>query len=70
MVERFIEQTGVSFPVAFDAGSYAGFRGAGGAGIAPFPLDVIIDRSGRVAYVSRKYQAAAMQTIIERLLAK
>lgn len=71
IVRNFIRQTGITFPVAFDhKGSYRSFRGLGGAGLAPFPLDVIIDQQGRIAYVSRKYEAKRMTTVIDRLLAK
>jgi len=70
IVQQFIAQTGITFPVAWDQFSYSAFRAAGGGGVAPFPLDVVIDQNGTVAYVSREYQAAAMQAVIESLLAK
>jgi hypothetical protein len=41
------------------------FRGAN-----PFPIDVILDRDGTIAYVAREYDPAAMQAVIERLLAR
>ncbi len=69
IVRNFIRQTGITFPVAFDhKGSYKEFRSLGGKGLAPFPLDVIIDQQGRIAYVSRKYEAKRMRRVIERLL--
>ena len=70
IVRNFIRQTGITFPVAFDhKGSYKLFRGLGGAGLAPFPLDVIISADGRIVHVSRKFEPKRMQTVIERLLA-
>jgi len=69
IVRNFIRQTGITFPVAMDhKGSYKQFKGLGGKALAPFPLDVIIDRQGKIAYVSRKYEAKRMQTVIDRLL--
>ena len=68
IVERFIEQTGVTFPVGWDLNnSYQNF-GSGGSGLSPFPYDVIIDQEGRVAYVSREFDPTAMQQVIERLI--
>jgi hypothetical protein len=36
--------------------------------ISPFPLDVVIDREGRIAYISREYDADALRQVIEQLL--
>ncbi len=68
IVEQFISQTGITFPVAFDAASYNQFRSVGGAGLSPFPLDVIVGPDGRVAYLSRQYSPTQMQTVIQGLL--
>lgn len=69
MVRDFIRQTGISFPVAFDhTGSYRRLRDMGGTSLAPFPLDVVIDRSGRIVYISRQYQAKRLHKVIEALL--
>ena len=68
MVKQFAKQTGVSFPVGFDNGaSYKDFRY--GASISPFPMDIIIDRQGRIAYANREYNADAMVAVIEKILA-
>ena len=69
MVQMFVDQTGVTFPIGFDtAESYKSFR-YGGA-ISPFPLDVIVDKDGTVAYVKRHYDPAAMKRVVGRLLSK
>jgi hypothetical protein len=66
-LETFREQAGATFPIGWDrSGSYRAFRE--GAGLSPFPLDVIVDAEGDVAYSSREYDAAAMQRVIESLL--
>lgn len=68
LVARFVAQTGVTFPVGRDlSGSYGVFRG--GATISPFPLDVVVDRGGRIAYVSRQFDPEALRAAVEPLLA-
>jgi hypothetical protein len=69
-VQRFTEKLGVTFPTGLEeTGSYLrfaeNFRGAN-----PFPIDVIVDRDGTIAYVAREYDPAAMEAVIERLLAR
>ena len=69
-VQRFAENLGVSFPVGLEeTGNYVAFaenyRGAN-----PFPIDVIVDRDGTIAYIAREYDPEAMAAIIERLLAR
>ena len=41
------------------------FRGAN-----PFPIDIIVDRDGTIAYIAREYDPDAMTAVIDRLLAK
>jgi hypothetical protein len=69
-VQRFAENLGVTYPVGLEeTGGYhafaQNFRGAN-----PFPIDIIVDRDGIVAYVAREYDPAAMTAVIERLLAR
>ena len=69
-VQRFTDKLGVTFPAGLETtGSYLrfaeNFRGAN-----PFPIDVILDRDGTIAYVAREYDPAAMEAVIERLLAR
>lgn len=68
VVEQFIAQTGITFPVAWDSGSYVTFRAAAGSALSPFPLDVVIAQDGSVAYLSREYDASQLQAVIEGLL--
>jgi len=68
-VRDFIEQTGVTFPVGWDDnGSYRRFRPP--SGISPFPLDVVIDREGRIVYLSGEFDSEAMQRAVEQVLAE
>ena len=41
------------------------FRGAN-----PFPIDIIVDRDGTIAYIAREYDPDAMSAVIEKLLAR
>lgn len=65
-LQRFVDQTQVTFPVGLDRiGSYGRFPRSGS--ISPFPLDVVVDREGRIAYVSREYDAEALEEVVNRL---
>ena len=69
IVQAFVDQTGVTFPVGWDAtGSYFDFPNEGA--ISPFPLDVVVDREGRIAYISREYDAEALRQVVEQLAAQ
>ena len=66
-VERFIEQTGVTFDVGFDSNrTLTEFRS--GDRISPLPIDAIIDTDGTVAYLSYEFDAEEMRAAIERLV--
>ena len=68
-VNAFIDQTQVTFDVGFDlTQSYDAYRR--GPGVAPFPLEVVLDRAGNVQYISREYDAAALDDVITSLLAE
>ena len=74
VMNQFIEQTGVTFPIGLDRGfdgnssSAQAFRQ--GESISPFPIDVIIDRQGVVQYTRREFDSLAMQAVVKRLLAE
>ncbi|MEM7159418.1 MAG: hypothetical protein AAF799_41655 [Myxococcota bacterium] len=65
----FVEQTGITFPVLRGDASYFDYANPDGA-ISPFPLDVIIDREGRIRYLRHEFDGDAMTSEIERLLAE
>jgi hypothetical protein len=66
-VRRFVAQTGVTFPIGWDdSRSYSRFRQPGG--ISPFPLQVVVGRDGRIAYISNKYDNDALVAVIKALL--
>lgn len=69
IVDAFIDQTGVTFPVGWDRnGSYTSFILAADPGLSPFPVDVIVAPGGTLLYVEPQYDAAVMSAIIEALL--
>ena len=69
ILQQFVAQTGISFSIGKDSfRTYNQFRA--GSGISPFPLDVIIDRDGKIAYIKREYDADAMIRTIETLLSQ
>ena len=71
IMRNFREQTGATFPMGWaDDTSYSQLISGAGGGLSPFPLDVIIDRDGRIAYISREYEPDAMAAIVASLLAQ
>lgn len=65
-LELIVGQQGLTFPIVIDAGgSYSNF--SAGPGISPFPLDVVVDSDGTIAWLSRKYDAAALMGAVEAL---
>ena len=69
IVQQFIDQTGVTFPVGWDSsGSYFAYPRTGS--ISPFPLDIVVDRDGKIAYFSREYDGEALRAVVESLLAQ
>jgi len=69
-VQRFTEKLGVTYPVGLEeTANYRSFADNFG-GANPFPIDVIVDRDGTIAYIAREYDPAAMTAVIEELLAR
>lgn len=64
----FIDQTGVSFPILRGDNTYFEYADPDGA-ISPFPLDVIVDAAGNIAYLRREFDLDAMVMTLDRLLA-
>lgn len=68
-LKMFAKQTRVTFPMGLDsAASYAAFPKAGA--ISPFPLDVIVDAEGKIAYINREYVPKEILAVIDRLVPK
>jgi len=69
LVLDFGEYTGATFPLMYDSDGTYGYYNHDEA-TAPYPLDVIIDQDGVVAYVSTHYEPDAMEAVILELLAR
>jgi hypothetical protein len=67
LVANFVSLTGVTFMVGWDAvHSYLEFPR--NDIISPFPLDVVVDRDGTIAYLGREYDPDALTVAVEALL--
>lgn len=66
-VSAFRDQTNVTFPLLLSDQTYSQYANVDGS-ISPYPLDVIIDKSGTIRYVRHKFDPQAMQALIEQLL--
>jgi hypothetical protein len=69
-VQRFVENLSVTYRIGLEeTRNYPAFaenfRGAN-----PFPVDVVVDRDGTIAYVAREYDPVALEAVIERLLGR
>jgi hypothetical protein len=68
LLQAFIDQTGITFPIGIDVeNSYDLFLV--GEGISPYPLDIIIAPDGTIAYTAREYDGDAMRSVIDQLIA-
>ena len=69
-VQQFCDNLGVTYDVGLEqTQTYMGLT-QNFDGLNPFPVDVIIDRDGTIAYVTREYDPDAMTEVIEQLLAE
>ena len=63
----FVAQTGVTFPVGFElSASYNQLRGSVES-ISPYPLDVIVDAEGKIAFLKGEYNVSAMRAVLDSL---
>ncbi|HKY39936.1 MAG TPA: redoxin family protein [Polyangiaceae bacterium] len=70
-VEDYCQNLRLSFPIGLEIEktTYQGIT-ENFAGLNPFPVDVLIGKDGKVAYIAREYDPDAMTEIVERLLAE
>jgi peroxiredoxin len=69
-LQNFCETLDVTYPVGIEETDTYGLFGNAFAGTNPYPVDVIVDKQGIIRYVAREYDPAAMEAVIERLLAE
>jgi hypothetical protein len=69
-VGQFTGKMGVTYPVGLEETSnYTSFT-ENYQGANPFPVDIIVDRTGTIRYIAREYDPATMTAVIEELLAE
>ncbi len=68
-VRRFVKQAGLTFPILLGAGPvYSGYRLDERS--APFPVHVLIDKEGKIAYIASRYDKNALKQKVEELMGK
>jgi hypothetical protein len=69
-VQKFVKNLGVEFPVGLeDTTNYLSYA-ANYKGPNPFPVDIIVGKDGKIAYIAREYDPDAMTAMVEKLLAQ
>jgi hypothetical protein len=69
VVEEFVENFGLTFPILLDTSGFVYSRYLEvGLCATPFPLDNIVDPDGLIAYRSCEYFPDSMTTVIEEIL--
>ena len=68
-VDQYVNHLRLTFPLGLEQSTTYRRLTQNFAGTNPFPVDVIVGKDGRIAYVAREYDPDAMTEIIERLLA-
>ena len=53
LINAFIQQTGVTFPVVMDGDQVVPYEA--GSAISPFPVDVIVDPDGIISAIYTEY---------------
>lgn len=69
-VQDFVGNLGISYDVGLESTTTYDALVQNFDGLNPFPVDVIIDKTGRIRYITREYDPYAMTEIIEQLLAE
>lgn len=69
-VQRYVQNLQVSYPIGLElTRNYVAFANAF-KGLNPFPVDIVVGKDGRIAYVSREYDLSGITAAIERELAR
>lgn len=68
-VAEYVDYLGPTYPAGIESQTftYTSFASYY-EGSNPFPIDIIIDKSGNIQYISREYDMATMEAIILGLL--
>ena len=75
IINNFIEENGLTYPILFDTGSPGGVQGGNVYDMyympndgSPYPRDFIIDQNGVIAYANNEIDTAWMLSIINELI--
>ncbi len=61
-------ENGGRYPVMRDSGTYNQYDAVGAS--APFPLDVVVDQNGVIAYVDTRFEPDEIERVIDELLGR
>ena len=67
-LDAFVEQTGITFDVAWDNDSYGSY--AWPASISPFPRQALVGKDGTLRYLAAEHQGTALEAAIVTALAE
>jgi len=75
IINNFIEENGLTYPILFDTGSAGGVQGGDVYDMyympndgSPYPRDFIIDQNGVIAYANNEIDTAWMLSVINELI--
>lgn len=70
-VQDFCSNLGVTYTVGLEEGTNTyGQLAANFEGLNPFPIDVLLDKTGKIRYVAREYDADELDSLVQELLAE
>jgi len=75
IINNFIEENSLTYPILFDPGSSGGVQGGNTYDLyympndgSPYPRDFVIDQNGIIAYANNEIDTAWMLAVIDDLL--
>ena len=69
-VDQYVDNLRVTFPLGLErTRTYAALT-QNFAGLNPFPMDIVVGKDGKIAYIAREYDPDALVATIEKLLAE
>lgn len=71
-VAEFVANQGVTYPVVVEENTTPTYSTIEGVydGANPYPVEILTDRNGIIRYVAREYDPAALDEMIQQLLAE
>ncbi len=67
-LHAFVEQTGITFDIAWDSSTYYDYDWP--PAVSPYPRQALVGRDGVLRYVAAEHQAGALESAIEAALAE